>query len=97
MNKHRDQFLSILENHKGIIYKISNSYCKEGEDREDLVQEIIIQLWLSFDKYDKQYKYSTWIYTIALNTSISFYKKNKTRRNKTVELSPVLAYLTPIK
>lgn len=79
MDNKRKKFLSILENHKGIIYKIANSYCHGKEDRKDLVQEIIIQLWLSFDKYDSQYKISTWIYRIALNTSISTYRKNKTR------------------
>lgn len=82
MNNKRDIFLSTLEQHKGILYKIANSYCQHTEDRKDLVQEIIIQLWLSFDNYSDQYKYSTWIYRIALNTSISFYRK-RNKRNKT--------------
>lgn len=80
----------MLENHKGIIYKIVNSYCKEADDRQDLIQEIIVQLWLSFDKYKSQFKQSTWIYRIALNTSISFYRKSKTRKEKTVALSAIL-------
>lgn len=90
MNKNRDIFISILEDHKGIIYKIVNSYCKEIEDRQDLIQEIVIQLWLSFEKYDKKFKLSTWIYRIALNTSISYYRKNKTRKKKTVSASAIL-------
>ncbi|WP_340201730.1 RNA polymerase sigma factor [Ascidiimonas sp. W6] len=90
MDKNRDIFISILENHKGIIFKIVNSYCKEVEDRQDLIQEIIIQLWISFHKYNNQFKLSTWIYRIALNTSISFYRKNKVRNEKTVSVSPFL-------
>jgi RNA polymerase sigma-70 factor (ECF subfamily) len=90
LNKNRDIFISILENHKGIIYKIVNSYCKEFEDRQDLIQEIVIQLWLSFDKYNDQFKLSTWIYRIALNTSISYYRKNKTRKKKTITASAIL-------
>jgi len=74
-------FLSVMDNHKGIIYKIAFSYCKEPKDREDLIQEIFIQLWKSFDGYNNQYKYSTWIYRIALNTAISFYRK-EIQRNK---------------
>jgi len=85
----RDIFLSILEDHKGIIYKIVNSYCRDAVDRQDLIQEIIIQLWVSLDKYKSQYKRSTWVYRIALNTSISFYRKNKTLKEKTIELSPI--------
>lgn len=75
-----DRFLSIIENSKGIIYKITNSYCKDSEDRKDLVQEIISQLWKSFDNYSEQYKYSTWIYRIALNVAISFYRKENRRK-----------------
>ena len=74
-----NKFLEMLEKHKGIIYKIVNSYCKDEEDRKDLAQEIIVQLWKSFDKYDSKFKYSTWIYRIALNVSISFYRKEKRR------------------
>ena len=61
-----DVFISVIEMHKGIIYKIANSYCIDSEDKKDLVQEIILQLWKSFDKYNEQYKHSTWIYRIAL-------------------------------
>lgn len=70
-------FLSVIKSHKGIIYKVANSYCKNAENRNDLVQEIIIQLWKSFDKYNKEYELSTWMYRIALNVAISFYRKDK--------------------
>lgn len=73
----KDEFVAIIDTHKKIIYKIVNSYCKNVEDRKDLEQEIIIQLWNSYDKYDAEYKYSTWMYRIALNVAISFYRKQK--------------------
>lgn len=75
-----DLFISVIESHKGILYKIANSYCKDSEDRNDLIQEIIIQLWKSFENYNDQYKYSTWIYRIALNAAISFYRKENRRK-----------------
>ena len=80
-------FLSVIETHKGIIYKVANSYFKDKEDREDLVQEIVLKLWKSFDAYDDQYKYSTWIYRIALNTAISFYRKEKIREKSNLPFS----------
>lgn len=82
-----DRFLSIIEINKGIIYKITNSYCKDTEDRKDLIQEIISQLWKSFDNYSDQYKYSTWIYRIALNVAISFYRKENRRKTISNPLS----------
>jgi RNA polymerase sigma-70 factor (ECF subfamily) len=75
----KEEFLLTIDTHKKIIYKVVNSYCKNKEDRKDLEQEIIIQLWNSFDKYNAEYKYSTWMYRIALNVAISFYRKEKKR------------------
>lgn len=75
-----ERFLSVIQKHKGIIYKVANAYCKDAEDRNDLVQEIMIQLWKSFDKYNEQFRYSTWIYQIALNVAISFYRKESRRK-----------------
>ena len=80
-------FLTVIENHKGIIYKVANAYCKLEADRKDLVQEIILQLWKSFDKYNDQFKYSTWIYRISLNVAISFFRKESTRKNISNPLS----------
>ncbi|HNX55805.1 MAG TPA: sigma-70 family RNA polymerase sigma factor [Prolixibacteraceae bacterium] len=76
----KDLFLSVIEANKGIIYKIANSYCKNAEDRKDLFQEIVSQLWRSFGNYSDHYKYSTWIYRIALNVAISFYRKETRRK-----------------
>ena len=76
----KDLFLAVIEANKGIIYKIANSYCKNPEDRKDLVQEIVSQLWKSFENYSDHYKYSTWIYRIALNVAISFYRKENRRK-----------------
>lgn len=70
-------FKKIIQENKGILYKVINCYCKESSDKKDLEQEILIQLWKSFDKYNSEYKISTWIYRIAMNVSISFYRKNK--------------------
>jgi RNA polymerase sigma-70 factor (ECF subfamily) len=82
-----DQFLAVVETYKGLIYKIANSYCNHAEDRKDLVQEIIVQLWKSFDRYDNQYKQSTWIYRISLNVAISFYRKENRRKEISNPLS----------
>jgi RNA polymerase sigma factor (sigma-70 family) len=80
LERNAQNFLAVIESHKGIIYKIANSYCRDEENKKDLVQEIILQLWLAFNKYNEEYKLSTWIYRIALNVSISFSRK-ETRRH----------------
>ncbi len=86
MNDKEHTFLSVLEAHKGILYKVAHSYCRDQSDREDLVQEIVVQIWVSFDRYEPKFKWSTWIYRVALNTAISFYRQHKTRKERTQPL-----------
>ena len=82
LTTNEERFLEILEGNKKLIFKIANAYCRDREDRKDLMQEIALQLWRAFPKYDPQYALSTWIYRIALNVSISFYRKERKRKQK---------------
>src|ERR1700727_2262431 len=75
----QEQFQSLVEEHKKILYKVCNSYCRNRDDRDDLAQEIIVQLWRSFEKFDERVRFSTWMYRIALNVAISFYRRENTR------------------
>ncbi len=77
-------FEQFLEDHKQLILKVAGIYCGDQEHRKDLVQDIILQLWRSFPSYNKEFALSTWMYRIALNVSISFLRKETTRK-KTYE------------
>lgn len=79
------EFIKVIEAHKRIIFKICNAYCKAPADREDLAQEIIYQLFRSWEKYDPAFKHSTWVYRVALNVAISLFRTN-TRSGHTVLL-----------
>lgn len=81
----KQAFTALINQNKGIIYKVVNAYCKHKEDRQDLIQEILIQIWRSFEKYDATFKVSTWMYRISLNVAISFYRK-ESRRQDTVQV-----------
>ncbi|HTR28949.1 MAG TPA: sigma-70 family RNA polymerase sigma factor [Puia sp.] len=74
-----DQFISVIETHRGILHKIANVYATTPEDRKDLIQEIVLQLWKAFDNYDPRFKYSTWIYKVSLNVSLAFSRKEHNR------------------
>ena len=81
------KFIQILNENRWVLYKVINIYCRNPEDKKDLEQEILIQLWRSFDSYNGQYKVSTWVYKIAMNISISFYRGNITRKSRTSPIS----------
>ena len=73
----QEDFLQLIQDNKRILFKICNSYCRNRNDREDLAQEIIYELWKSGKSFDPDHKFSTWMYRIALNVAISFYRKEK--------------------
>jgi len=70
-------FLSLIKEHSGIIYKISRLYRDSAEDREDLFQEIVFQLWKSYPSFKGNASTGSWLYRIALNTAISSFRKKK--------------------
>lgn len=70
-------FLDQIEKHKGILYKVSKMYMDNQEDQNDLYQEIILQLWKSYTRFQGQSQFSTWMYRVALNTAITYFKKAK--------------------
>jgi RNA polymerase sigma factor (sigma-70 family) len=70
----QERFQNLVDDHKKILYKVCHSYCRNPGDRDDLAQEIIVQLWRSFGAFDERVRFSTWMYRIALNVAISFYR-----------------------
>ena len=73
------EFLQIIKRNQGIIHKVCNIYCDDQDDRNDLFQEIVAQLWKSFPSFREESKFSTWMYRVALNTAITTFKKTKRR------------------
>ena len=72
----RTQFQTLLTQHWGIVLKVAYSYGRSAEDRDDLAQEICLQLWRSFARYDASRTFSTWMYRVALNVAISDWRQN---------------------
>ena len=78
-----ESFTRIIRENEGVIFKITTIYTQNGQDQKDLYQEIVYQLWKSFDSFRNESKISTWMYRIALNTAISQLKKSKKHSNTT--------------
>jgi RNA polymerase sigma-70 factor (ECF subfamily) len=75
--QNQQEFIDIIKENEGLIYKISKVYTDTREDEEDLYQEIVYQLWKSFPSFRSESKISTWMYRIALNTAITLLNKEK--------------------
>ncbi|MBC8033292.1 MAG: sigma-70 family RNA polymerase sigma factor [Chitinophagaceae bacterium] len=73
------EFVNMVNANRGIIYKVCNLYFSEEEDKRDLFQEIVLQLWKSYPSFAKMSLLSTWIYRVALNTAISSFRRAKVK------------------
>lgn len=83
----KKEFIQFLNENKWILFKVVNTYCQDVEDRKDLEQEILIQLWKSLKSYDPKLKMSTWAYRVAMNVAISFYRSNLKRTSNTFSIT----------
>lgn len=81
-----ETFEALLEGHRKILFKVAGMYCRDEEDRRDLVQEMSAQLWRSFGRYDRRRPFSTWMYRVALNVAISSARSARLRRRHHVPL-----------
>jgi RNA polymerase sigma-70 factor (ECF subfamily) len=87
------EFLVLVEQHKRVLYKVAYGYCRNAEDRADLVQDILIELWKSFAKFDGRCQFSTWMYRVAVNVAISFYRGESRRIRDALPIEDVAAGL----
>ena len=80
-----DEFLKMLREYNRIIYKVTTFYTDKYTTIDDLYQDVVLNLWKSFPNFRNESRLSTWIYRIALNTCVSYYRKK----------TPVCVAITP--
>jgi len=99
MPPEQDPFIQLIEKNKALIFKICNAYCHLPADREDLAQEIMFTLWKGRERFQPGHKFSTWLYRVALNVAISYYRKTK-KKTPNILLSDIhteqLAHSSPL-
>jgi RNA polymerase sigma-70 factor (ECF subfamily) len=79
-------FLDMLREYNRIVYKVASFYADENTLLEDLYQDVVLNLWKAYPNFRKESQVSTWIYRIALNTCVSYYRNNS-RRAVCVEIT----------
>ena len=79
MKSSERKFVELLQKHQNIVHKICSLYTNDSDAHKDLFQEITIQLWKAYPKFRGDSKFSTWMYRVGLNTSITLYRKSLRR------------------
>jgi RNA polymerase sigma-70 factor (ECF subfamily) len=81
----RARFAALLQQHRGVVFKVAHTFASNDEDRADLAQEIAAQLWRSFPRYDATRPFSTWMYRVALNVGVSHLRSRERRAEELQE------------
>jgi RNA polymerase sigma factor (sigma-70 family) len=71
------EFIQSIEQNQQIVHKVCNLYMNNEQDKKDLFQEIVLSAWKGYRNFKGEAKFSTWLYRVALNTAITFYRKEK--------------------
>ena len=83
--EHEDLYKQWLAEHTGLMFKVVRAFAAGAEDRDDLFQEILLQVWISVPAFREKAKPSTWIYRVALNTALNWHRgENKCRQSHTL-------------
>jgi len=92
-DKLQTDFIEIIEDNIKLIYKVSHMYCDNTIDTEDLFQDILSNLWVSYPNFQNKSKVSTWIYRVSLNTAITWLR-DYTKQSKRIEYTNLIPNLT---
>ena len=92
MNEQEQKFLSLMERHRQIIYKVCFMYALDDENISDLYQEVTLNLWKAFPRFRGDSKTTTWVYRIAVNTCVSWLRSSS-RQPQTIPFTLSMADL----
>jgi RNA polymerase sigma-70 factor (ECF subfamily) len=79
MTDREAQFRQWLQDHRGILVRISRAYAAGPADEEDLFQDVLLALWRSMPGFRGEAKVSTWIYQVALHVALSRRRADRRR------------------
>lgn len=72
----KQRYLQIVEQYSTLIYKVCYMYADDAEHLKDLRQEVLANLWQGLEGYNGNARMSTWIYRVAINTCITFFRRH---------------------
>jgi RNA polymerase sigma-70 factor, ECF subfamily len=82
-------FLGWLDRHASVVLKVARAYTRTDADRQDLAQDILLQLWQSAPRFGGRAAEATWVYRVALNTALGWHRKESWRRDRQRPLADV--------
>lgn len=75
------RYKQVIKDNQDRIYRICCCYVKDKDERKDVFQDTLINIWKGFEKFDGRAQISTWVYRITVNTSLAYLQSEKRREN----------------
>jgi RNA polymerase sigma factor (sigma-70 family) len=94
-NGAQNAFVERLERHRGVLVKVAGAYCRDAAGREDLIAEIVAQLWRAYGRFDERAAFSTWMYRVAVNVAISFQRAEMRKARNVEPAEPAVLEMLP--
>jgi RNA polymerase sigma-70 factor (ECF subfamily) len=88
-------FVDRLDRHRGVLAKVAGAYCRDAAGREDLIAEIVAQLWRAYGRFDERAAFSTWMYRVAVNVAISFQRAEMRKARNVEPAEPAVLEMLP--
>lgn len=97
----QDAFAELVTRYKNLVYSVILRMVNDHEEANDLAQEVFIKVYKNLDKYNPEYKFSTWIMRITTNLVIDYRRKKKQETisidnmdvEPTCETTPEISYI----
>ena len=90
MKKEENIFSNLIEENKDKIFRICCYYVANEEDRKDLYQETLLNVWKGYKSFRKESTFSTWSFRIAVNTALAFLSKKRSMQQKSARYSEIV-------
>ena len=90
MKKEENIFSNLIEENKDKIFRICCYYVANEEDRKDLYQETLLNIWKGYKSFRKESTFSTWSFRITVNTALAFLSKKRSIQQKSARYSEIV-------
>ncbi|MEX0642566.1 MAG: RNA polymerase sigma factor [Pirellulales bacterium] len=88
--EHESLFRQWLAEHLGLLIKVARSFADSASDTDDLLQEVLLQVWISLPNYRAESKPTTWLYRVALNTGLAWKRREVKHRRRRADMHPAV-------
>ena len=88
----QSQFATLFTEHRMLIFKVLNNYLPDQTWHDDLMQDVALRAWKSYDNFRNEYKFSSWIGKIAKYTVIDKLRRTQAQLNRIVKHNAFYEY-----